>query len=587
MALGAALGMVASALEFLVHIVTLLATNRFLYQGSDVVWAKPLANLVLFVLAAVFLRVLPLRALLFCLGFATSAAPLLLVSPGRPLPVLILAAGIATQASLFLIPAQRQRIVLRGGAAFAVLFIVSAAVTESTRAYRERASAAPPAVSTGAPNVLLIILDTVRGASLSMLGGRASTPHLDSLAANGIIFERAISAAPWTLPSHATFFTGLWPHEHGADWRTPLDERAPTLAETFSRQGYRTGGFVANLIYTTREHGLARGFQTYRDYRRTPTAILRSAALGQTLATATLVRRLTGFRDVAGRKAGPDVNREFLDWLNRVGDQPWFAFLNYFDAHGPLLPRPPFAGRYSAGLPERRFDQLRYWGVEGGIANWNALSPAEVEAERAAYDEAITGLDADLGDLFAELRRRGVLEQTLVVITSDHGALFGERGMYAHGNSLHWRTVHVPLIVSWPRAVPAGQRASTPVSLRDLPATILQLALPGSALTLPGSSLLANDVAGGTTPLVLSELSVEEFARHAPAMRNGSLQSVVGADWQYIRAANGYEDVFRIGHGWTDTAITDGPLRTLLLDSARARLSAARIPRPTPGVGSR
>ena len=243
--------------------------------------------------------------------------------------------------------------------------------------------------------------------------------------------------------------------------------------------------------------------------------------------------------------------------------------------------RPPFAGRYSAGLPARRFDTWRFWGIEGGITNWRALSPPALEAERAAYEEAITGLDADVGAMLGELRQRGVLDRTLVIITSDHGQLFGEHEMYSHGNSLYWRTVHVPLIVSWPGRLAGGERVSTPVSLRDLAATIQQLAIPSSPVSLPGTSLLTGAEAG-IAPLVLSELSLEEFARADAAMRNGSLQSVVGADWQYMRAANGHEDVFRIGQQWTDTLITDVPVRAAIVDTARNQLSRSRVPPPAP-----
>lgn len=575
--------MVASLLEFVVHAVVWLASDRPVYQSIDAVWTKPLANLAVFVPAALVLRILPLppRAFLFCLAFPAAAAPLLLFRPGSPLPLLILAAGIATQASRILAPAGRQSAVIRAGAMLAALYVVTAGAMEATRVYRERESPGVAAPS-GAPNVLLVILDTVRGASLSLLGGRAGTPHLDTLAANGILFERAISPAPWTLPSHATLFTGLWPHEHGADWRSPLGDGPTTLAEVFARQGYRTGGFVSNLIYTSREHGLDRGFQVYRDYRRSPGAILRSASLGQTLLTTTLVRRLVRFYDVAGRKAGRHVNGEFLDWEGRVAGQPWFAFLNYFDAHEPFVPRAPFAGQYSAGLPPRRFDQLRFWSVEGGMANWSALQPAEVEAERAAYEEAITGLDADIGALLAELRRRGILDRTLVVVTSDHGELFGEHNTHAHGNSTFWRTVHVPLLVSWPGHLVGGQRITTAVSLRDLPASILGLALPGSASALPGNSLLAGRSADSTTSLVLSELSADEFSRNDAPMRNGSLQSVIGEYWQYTRAANGHEDVYHIEQDWSDNLITDVARRTALTAAAHARLSSAKVPAPQP-----
>ncbi|HEX6313596.1 MAG TPA: sulfatase, partial [Gemmatimonadaceae bacterium] len=421
-----------------------------------------------------------------------------------------------------------------------------------------------------------------RAASLSLYGGRALTPALDSIAASGIVFERAVSVAPWTLPSHATLFTGLWPHEHGADWRVPLGSGPPTLAEVLAAGGYRTGGFVANLVFASREHGLQRGFQVYQDYRRSPGALIRSASLAQTLTTSTLVRRMTGFRDVTGRKRARDVNREFLDWESETDGAPWFAFLNYFDAHEPYQPRPPYAGMYSSGLSQRRFDVQRFWHVEGGIVNWGALAASEVEAERAAYEEAITGLDADLGRLFAELRRRGVLDRTVVIVTSDHGELFGEHATYTHGNSIFWRTIHVPLVVAWPPGIPGGRRLAGAVSLRDLPATILDLALGPAAPRLPGEPWpLAVAGAERVGSLPWSALSLDPFNAGDAAMQHGSLQSLAGASWQYSRAAGGQEEAFLTGSaGRPDTLVTVPAVRAAIIDTARARLGAAGIPAP-------
>ena len=573
--------MLASALEFLVILGILAATDRPAYQSSDVLWAKPLVNLLLFLLLAIVTAPLPFQFLLFGLSAACVAAPLFVWSANSPLPLLILALGVATQATRALSAVRRQRFVVRLAPYLAALFATAAVATEGIRIFRERESP-PQTAASDAPNVLLIILDTVRAASLFSFGGRAETPHLDSLAATGVVFERAITTAPWTLPSHATLFTGLWAYEHGADWRTPLSNGSPTLAELFSRAGYRTGGFVANLIYTSREHGLDRGFQVYRDYKRSPGAIFRAAAFGEVVLTSALVRQLTRYHEVAGRKSGAEVSREFLKWQDASSERPWFAFLNYFDAHEPWHPRPPVAGRYSQGLPPRRLDQLRFWRVEGGIANWPALTAAEVDAERAAYEETITELDAEIGAVVRELKRRGVLERTLVVVTSDHGEQFGEHELHSHGNSVYSRSIHVPLVIAWPGHLPSRMRITSPVSLRDLPATIQRVAGLQSSTALPGTPLLLPEqtrAAGGLPPLVLSELSAEPMA-NGEAMQNGSLQSVQWGEWQYVRAANGHEEVYRINAQGFDSLVQEPSLRSALVDTGRSLLSVGKVPRP-------
>jgi arylsulfatase A-like enzyme len=580
MAIGAAWAMLASAGEFIVQLVGWHVFGRPSYQGIDAVWAKPLVNLLLFLPAAVILHRLPSRFFLACLAVAAVAAALLPILPGSPIPMIILSAGIGTQLGTFTASPRREALVMRAGKVLAAVFAAAALVTQGARLRRERAGTQATAPA-DAPNVLLIILDTVRAASLSLYGGRASTPNLAALAANAVVFDRAVSTAPWTLPSHASMFTGLWPHEHGADWRVPLDGRALTLAEVMAQRGYRTGGFVANLVFTSREHGLNRGFQVYRDYRRSARALLRSASLVQTITTSPALRRLTGFREVMGRKHGAAVNEEFLAWEASAGKAPWFAFLNYYDAHQPYLPLPPYEGRYSSGLPPRRFDHLRYWNVEADVADWGDLSPDQVALEHAAYDESITSLDADIGALLGELRHRGVLDRTIVVITSDHGELFGEHGSHGHGSSMFWRSLHVPMLIAWPGRLPSGQRISRPVSLRDLGATILSLAFPDAPVALPGAPFpFANDSAP-PRDLALAELSLEEFTRLEPAMRNGALQSLAGADWLYIRAANGDEEVYRTGSpAAPDSLVADPGARAAIIDSARARLAAARIPPP-------
>jgi arylsulfatase A-like enzyme len=145
----------------------------------------------------------------------------------------------------------------------------------------------------------------------------------------------------------------------------------------------------------------------------------------------------------------------------------------------------------------------------------------------------------------------------------------------------------VPLLVAWNGHVPAGQRIADPVSLRDIPATVLGLALPGTPAALPGRSLLSSAEAPiGSRPIALSEVSLEEFTRTQPAMRNGALQSLVGDGWQYVRAANGHEEVYWTGMAspLVDTAVTLPAARSAIVDSARSRLTGAGIPAPRDSV---
>jgi len=325
------------------------------------------------------------------------------------------------------------------------------------------------------PNVILIVMDTVRAKSLSLYGcDRATTPHLEQLALRGVVFERAVSPAPWTLPSHASMFTGWLPHDLSADWCVPLNDRQRTLAEELRDRGYATGGFIANVHYCGRHTGLDRGFDHYAGAHLWSADTIRNSRLGKLISHSKTIRRMLGWRCWPGRKEASHINAEFLTWLSRRdGRRPYFAFLNYFDAHAP----------YVAGDTQPTKAGCCY-------INWfRDYSDEELERLRTSYEACIRTLDEQIGQLINHLEDRGELDNTLIVITSDHGEQFGEHGLLGHNNSLYRPLTHVPLIVIHPSRISAGLRIDDPVSLRDLPATILDFTDADAPGTFPGTSL--------------------------------------------------------------------------------------------------
>jgi arylsulfatase A-like enzyme len=333
-----------------------------------------------------------------------------------------------------------------------------------------------PASPDSAPNVLLLILDTVSADEMSLYGyPRPTTPVLDSLARHGVVFDRAFSAAPWTLPSHSSMFTGRNARLLSGRFTRPLDNKFPVVAESFASAGYLTAGFVANLEYASRASGLARGFHWYSDYEPSLSGALAFTALGGKIA-----RRLGAWRGrpfQPGRKDAVQVNADFLEW-QRDARRPWFAFLNYYDAHDPYVP---------PARDERVFlrpGQSPVYDVVG----LDPRADERVESARALHDAALLSLDREIGRLLDALRRRGDLERTVIVVTSDHGEEWGKRGVLLHGNSVYLRSLHVPLLIVRPQGLPAGRHVATPVGTRNLGATLLDLAgLP--TVTVAGSSL--------------------------------------------------------------------------------------------------
>jgi arylsulfatase A-like enzyme len=270
------------------------------------------------------------------------------------------------------------------------------------------------------------------------------------------------------------------------------------IAEAFAGQGYMTAGFIANLLYCARQTGLARGFAHYEDYPLDWGAAAMSTGIGRALLNNARVRTVTGYYDSPSRKHGSRMNRDLLRWLDALDGRPFFAFVNYFDAHEPYMPDPRLEAAWATNSATRRVDLFRYFGHEITLTATKRASPEALTREHDAYDASLAGLDADIGALLTALETRGLLKNTVVIITADHGEQFGEHGLYRHGNSLYRELLQVPLIILGP-GVPAGFWVDEPVSLRDLAGTMLDLTgHPDSRF--PGRSLARTWTAGAKAP---------------------------------------------------------------------------------------
>lgn len=419
-----------------------------------------------------------------------------------------------------------------------VLTAVAFRATAAVKEHRAVAGLVPPAAR--APNVLLIVMDAVRAPNLSVYGyPRRTTPKLERFAERSVRFERAIVTAPWTLPSHASMFTGRFPHEMSADWDVPLDATDPTLAEVLRDRGYVTAGFVANHSYGHPEFGLSRGFLHYESRQFNFWALIATTKLGRGVIAE--FNRLTRSYHRPARMSAPEINRRLLRWLPSTESRPFFVFVNYFDAHAPYVAPPPFNRLFSGIEPPTR--RIR----EGH----RKFTKAELRGLRDAYDQTISYLDSHLGVLLGELERRQLLSNTVVIVTSDHGEEFGEHGWATHGNGLYLPVLRVPLLMSFPGRVPAGRIIAEPVTLRDLPETVLDLLGLSGQVDFPGHSLsprweAATDSLRVTTSPVLSELSVPMNATPWYAVARGDMKSIIVGKHHYIRNGDGREELFDI-----------------------------------------
>jgi arylsulfatase A-like enzyme len=340
------------------------------------------------------------------------------------------------------------------------------------------------------PNLLWIVWDTVRADHLSLYGySRPTTPFLDEWAKQARVFDDVLSVAGYTLASHASMFTGLLPSEHCThNQHRWLDDSFTTVAELLRDAGYRTFLFSANPHVARAQGGnLAQGFERTEhpwspkwapEARRIILDKLppedRSSELPQRLEAVAGGAAGTAW-DI--KAAGALAGKATLEWLQSGDDgRPWFVFLNYMEAHRPTTPPRRLRERLLAPEDVEKSYQvdrswLPIWEYTFGLREY---SDAEIELIRATYDATLLELDELLRDLLADLRRAGQLENTVVILTSDHGEHLGEAHMLDHQHSLHQVLLDVPLVIHYPPRVPPG-RETRPVMNFDLFPTVLEL----------------------------------------------------------------------------------------------------------------
>ena len=365
----------------------------------------------------------------------------------------------------------------------------------------------PRAARAERPNVLLVTLDTTRADHLGCYGyARPTSPALDAIANDGLVYTRAVAPGTWTLPSHASLFTGKVPTSHGARYdpngSLVLTSAIPnrpglsgyrvrgvlptetTLAGVLARAGYRTGG-AAGGPWLKKVFGLGTGFEWWDD---------------------------DDIGSVNGRSAA-DLNARALPWLDAVAE-PFMLFLNYFDAHAPLQPPPDYAARF----------------LSEPVAPGARRSPEQV---LALYDAEISYADHHLGEIVALLKRRGLYDRTWIIVTSDHGELFGEHGARGHGNQPYQEVLHVPFVSKPPRGDHGpGVRAEW-VQLTDvMPLVLERLGLPRP-----------EGIQGGIPPKLGRPVMAESYVLQA-LNTTGDWLAIIDGDWKLMWNSQGRSELY-------------------------------------------
>lgn len=297
-----------------------------------------------------------------------------------------------------------------------------------------------PTADEAQPNIVLIVVDALRADHLGCYGyARPTSPTIDSLAAGGVLFETAITQAPWTKASFSTFLTSLYTFQHGVvEWAGVMPESLVTLPEVMASQGYSTA-CVINMLGMGGRFGVLKGFEILSESGKSP------------------------------RGAGA-ATADAIECLGNI-EEPFFMLLHYFDVHQPYGPPPGYVDLINVDTDLDPFKNKGLWyrGKDG-------LPPRKaIEKTMLLYDGCIRYVDDSLARLFDYLDERGMKDNTVLIITADHGEAFWEHGVDTHGSTVYDEVLKVPLIIAWPARYDGGGRVASQVRLIDLFPTVLEM----------------------------------------------------------------------------------------------------------------
>lgn len=491
-------GLIEAILLYTLQKNQLLSGNIiFLGGGPQIFWLSPIVCLILFGLfGVIFSLISHYKQRLPVFQFSLSIFFWLMFFDWVFIPVsgrvsvyavMLLAAGMAVQMTRVV---NRRRITFIRLSkkitpwALGTLLLIFIGVQGGRWLSEELATSRLSSAPQNAPNILVIVIDTLRADHLSSYGyPRHTSPTIDRLAKQGVVFENAISPSSWTQPAHASLLTGRYPHEHGAD-NARLDDRFPTIAEELQGLGYRTAAFSANFEVFNKIDGFGRGFIHFEDYYQSFRNFAVNSFYGR-FVEYYLLHRLFNMPYRFDRRLAEDINRSALKWVDQDREHPFFVVLNYYDVHAPYIPPQPYRSMFSdKHEPGGRINTD--WGMD---QIYMGLTPNDIQDEIDSYDGAIAYIDNQIQALVTELDQRGLLDDTAIFILSDHGESFGEHDLLEHHNSLYREIIRVPLIIWMSGVIPKRNRIETPVSLVSLAVTWIDIAGEDGGNVFPNPSL--------------------------------------------------------------------------------------------------
>jgi arylsulfatase A-like enzyme len=315
------------------------------------------------------------------------------------------------------------------------------------------------------PNIIFVVWDTVRRDHLSVYGyERSTTPHLNARSKSSVTYTRAVSSSSWTLPSHASMFTGMYPKTHGAHWKYGgppdkrkipfLSEESETLAEILWENGYQCGGVCANANFAGKRVRMNQGFWYFNEDRNPFVIHKHTKFEASNFLVGKVLEKIKDpdflFYARISTASADQVNKRALDWLDSIDkEKPFFLFLNYMDAHEPYYPPADLTQKFPGYNSDYVLTLLTH-------SNKEELTENKKEHYISQYDACIAYLDQKYHEFEKSLQERNLFRDTFIVIVSDHGEFFGEKGLKTHPPTVYAEGVNVPLLLKYPGNMSVG-----------------------------------------------------------------------------------------------------------------------------------
>ncbi|WP_436903767.1 sulfatase [Halovenus halobia] len=447
------------------------------------------------------------------------------------------------------------------------------------------------------PNIVLIVMDTARADTVNLLNEQTPMPELAKLTHDGVTFPMAHANAPWTLPSHGTIFSGQYPSVHQSHAARKLFDHEPTLAQLLRQNGYGTAA-VSNNTWISGEFGFDRGFDDfYETWQLFQDGVdfgdIAQTESGKLNQIQSIAQKFTGnpiknlanliygkfFRkrdDDGARRTNNIISNHIEEWLS---DGPLFLFVNYLEPHLKYHPPDRLSKQY---LPDgttiaeaKRVNQDAWKYITGEVE----MTQRDFTILRGLYRAELAYLDERIAELQSLFEKQGVADETVFIITGDHGENIGEHGLMDHQYSLHETLLNIPLLISGPN-IPKGEVVEKPVGLVDIAPTILEIGDVPVPEDIPGHSLVSAENIPDDRSLFAEYLApqpdIETLqsrydCKNDVRTYNRRLRSVIQNEWKYIHGSDGSEWLFNLEDGESENRVdqdsTKGDHLAAVLDS--------------------